>query len=109
LRVPAIPRVEGRAVDPELQQRAAHRQVRALHQPDHLRLLRRRQSHVPSPEPEPVTLFFSSRFSSTASASACLSRRFSSRSTPPSGAVASRVVSPNSRFLPASRNSLLQR
>src|SRR6185369_13942292 len=109
LRIPAIPGVERRAVDAQLRERATHREVRAFHQPDHLRLLGRGQPHVSSPESEPVTLFFSRRFSSTVSASTCLRRPFSSRSAFTSGAVASRVVSPSSRFLPASRNSLLQR
>src|SRR5262249_3448976 len=109
LGVPPIPRVERGAVDPELRQRAAHGQLRAFNQADHLRLLGRRQPHVSSSELEPRRLFLSSRFSSTLSARACLSRVSSRRSPCTSGAVASRVVSPSNRFFPASRNSLLQR
>jgi hypothetical protein len=47
----------------------------------------------------------SRRFSSVASASASLSWRASARSVFTSSEVASRVVSPVSRRLPASRNS----
>src|SRR4029077_19325853 len=107
--VAAIPRVEGCPVRAPLLPRRAHRQIRALDQPDHLPLLHPRQAHVSSSESEAVRLFLSSRFSSTVSANTCFSRLFSSRSVCTSGAVASRVVSPSSRFFPASRNSLLQR
>src|SRR5262245_4977192 len=107
--VAPIPGVEGRPIHPQLLQRLAHREIRPFDQPNDLALLRPGQAHVSSSESEAVTLFLSRRFSSTVSASTCFSRAFSSRSVFTSGAVASRVVSPSSRFFPASRNSLLQR
>ena len=55
--VAAIPRVERGPVNPQLPQRTAHRQIRALHKPDDLVLLGRGQSHVSSPAPE-TTRFF---------------------------------------------------
>ena len=79
LGIPAIPRVEGRPRHLQLAQRVAYRQVRPFHQTDHLLLLRRRQSHVSSSEPEAVTVFLSSRFSSTISATSCFRSVFSLR------------------------------
>jgi hypothetical protein len=103
--IPPIPGGEIRALDPELRQRVARREVRAFHAPDHFRLLGRGQPPASSSEPEPVGLFFSRRFSRTVSPSSGLSRVSSSRSPCTSNAVASRVVSPSRRCLPASRNS----
>ena len=104
--IPAIKRGSNQA---QLTQRLSHGQLRALDQPDEFVLLGGRPSHVPLSESEAVTPFFSSRFSSTNSATTCLSRPFSCRKSVTSVDVASRVVSPTSRFLPASRNSLLHR
>ena len=55
--VAAIPRVERGPVHSQLPQRPAHRQIRALHEPDDLVLLGRGQSHVASPAPEPTRFF----------------------------------------------------
>ena len=108
-RVPAIPPVERGPVHAELPQRAPCGQIRVLHEADDLAFLRCRQSHVSSPESDATRLFLSMRFSSTVSATTCLSWLFWRRRSWTSVDVASRAVSPNSRFLPASRNSLLQR
>src|SRR5271166_6530573 len=59
--------------------------------------------------PSPRTLFLSRRFSIRTSASVSLSWRASALRSLTSSEVASRAVSPASRFLPASRNSLDQR
>ena len=74
--VSAIPRIERRPVDTQFPQRAPHGEIRALDQADHLALLGGRQSHVSSSEPEAVRFFFSTRFSSTVSATTCLSWLF---------------------------------
>ena len=104
-----IPRVERGPIDPQFPQRPAHGQLRPLDQPDERVLLGRRAPHVLLSESEAVTPFFNSRFSRTSSATTCLSRPFSDRRSVTSVDVASRVVSPTSRFFPASRNSLLHR
>src|SRR5262245_4302566 len=59
--------------------------------------------------PSPRTLFLSRRFSIRTSARVSLSWRASALSSLTSSEVASRAVSPASRFLPASRNSFDQR
>ena len=56
-----------------------------------------------------VQRFFQKQFFSRISATTCFSCSFSCRSSVTSLDVASRFVSPASRFLPASRNSLLHR
>ena len=53
----------------QLPQRVPHGEIRALDQPDDLVFLASRVSHVPPSESETVTLFLSSRFSRTSSAS----------------------------------------
>ena len=55
------------------------RQVRPFHQPDDFALLDRRASRVPASKSQAVSLFLSSRFSSTISATTCFSRPFSFR------------------------------
>src|SRR5712691_3377115 len=107
--VAPVPAGERGARDLDLSERAPHRQIRVLNQPNRFALLAGGHSYASSSESAAVTLFLSSRFSSTVSATSCFRRAFSFRSSVTSVDVASRVVSPTSRFLPASRNSLLQR
>ena len=78
----------------QLPQRVPHGEIRALDQPDDLGFLASRVSHVPPSESEAVTLFLSSRFSRTSSATTCFNRPFSVRRSATSVDVASRVVSP---------------
>src|SRR5262249_50446341 len=106
--VPVVPAVEGRPRNAEFRQGVAHRQWGLLDQPNHLQLLGGRVSHVPS-SPTPITLFFSSRFSSVSSATTSFNALASRRSSLTSSEVAARAVSPARRFLPASRNSFDQR
>jgi hypothetical protein len=106
--VALVPGVEGRARQPDLGQGTPHRERRALHQADQLELLCSADPHASSSgESEPVTLFLSSRFSSSVSATNSFSRAFSLRRSETSLELASRCVSPRRRFFPASRNSLL--
>src|SRR6266404_4947725 len=81
---------------------------RLFHQFDDLELLGCGISHEAS-SPSPRTLFLSRRFSIRTSARVSLSWRASALSSLTSSEVASRAVSPASRFLPASRNSFDQR
>ena len=109
LGVAAIPRVERRARHLDLAERLPDGQIRAFDQANDFGLLGRRPSHVSSPESEAVRFLLSRRFSRTISATSCFRRLCSLRRSVTSGAVASRLVSPTRRFLPASRNSLLHR
>src|SRR5271170_533068 len=97
-----------RAGNSQLNQRPAPRQRRLFHQANDFHLLGGGVPHV-SDSPPPITLFLSKRFSSRTSANNSLSCCASVRSPLTSSLVASRAVSPASRFLPASRNSLDQR
>src|ERR1700691_138681 len=74
-----IPAVERRAGQVQLAERAPHRQVRLLHEPDGLAPLRGRNADASSSESAAVRLFLSNRFSSTISATTCFSRVFSLR------------------------------
>src|SRR5690606_15340933 len=107
-RIAIEPGVEGRLGDTDLVERAPDWEVRGLDGADDLELFGCGVSHSPS-SPSAITLFLSRRFSRVTSASASLSWRASARSVLTSSDVASRAVSPASRFLPASRNSLDQR
>src|ERR1700745_1995330 len=100
-RVPPIPAVERRPRDPDRRQCATDRERRLFHQFDDLELLGCRVPHEVS-SPSPSTLFLSRRFSIKTSASVSLSWRASALSSLTSPEVASRAVSPASRFLPAS-------
>src|SRR5258705_2695113 len=102
------PGVECRLRDVDLRQRLADRQRRGLDEPDNLELFGGGVSHASS-SPSAITLFFSNRISRVTSARASLSWRASVRSSLTSSEVASREVSPASRFLPASRKSFDQR
>ena len=93
---------------PSFCQRALHRQMRLLDQPDDLQLLGGGISHAPS-SPSAVTLFLSRRFSRVSSATTSFRADASRRRSLTSSEVAARAVSPASRFLPASRNSFDQR
>src|SRR5262249_35838266 len=99
------PGVEGRLRDTDPVECTPDWQVRGLDGADDFQLLGGGISHSPS-SPSASTLFFRSLFSRVTSASASLSCRASVRSGLTSSEVASRAVSPASRFLPASRNSL---
>src|SRR5262249_34241980 len=87
---------------------SADRERRLFHQFDDLELLGCGIPHEAS-SPSPRTLFLSRRFSIKTSASVSLSWRASALSSLTSSEVASRAVSPASRFLPACRNSFDQR
>src|SRR5262245_16753357 len=91
LLIAAIPSVESRPRDLDLAQRAPRRQVRLFNQADRLASLRRRHSEASLSESTAVTLFLSSRFSSTVSATSCFRWAFSFRSSATSVDVASRV------------------
>src|SRR5918997_1227455 len=100
--------VEGRLWDADLGQGLTDGQMGLLDQADDLDLLGSRIPHAPS-SPSPIMLFLSRRFSRVRSATTSL-RAVASRRRPfTSSEVASRAVSPDSRFLPASRKSLDQR
>ena len=96
--------VECRSRDPDRRQCPTDRERRLFHQFDDLELFGCGIPHEAS-SPSPRTLFLSSRFSIRTSASVSLSWRASALSSLTSSEVASRAVSPASRFLPASRNS----
>src|ERR1700736_2866819 len=88
--------------------RPTDRERPLFHQFDDLELFGCGIPHEAS-SPSPRTLFLSRRFSIRTSASVSLSWRASALSSLTSSEVASRAVSPASRFLPASRNSFDQR
>src|SRR5215467_1912763 len=107
--VALIPSIEGAASQVQLGQRLLDWQRRLLHQPNELQFLRSIGTGHPS-HSSPVgssRLFFSTRFFNTNSATSCLSCSFSRRRSLTSSLLACRLVSPVSRALPASRNSLL--
>src|ERR1700728_2078618 len=108
LLVTAVPFVERRSRDPDRRQCPTDRERRLFHQFDDLELFGCGISHEAS-SPSPRTLFLSKRFSIRTSARVSLSWRASALSSLTSSEVASRAVSPASRFLPASRNSFDQR
>src|SRR5215472_12742369 len=108
LLVSAVPVVERRSRDPDWSQCPADRERRLFHQFDDLELLGCGIPHEAS-SPSPRTLFLRRRFSIRTSARVSLSWRASALSSLTSSEVASRAVSPASRFLPASRNSFDQR
>src|SRR5712671_1038064 len=89
-------------------QRPPHRQGGLLDEPDDLKLLGGGVPHVAS-SPSAVTLFLSRRFSRVNSATTSFSALASRRRSLTSSDVAARVVSPASRFFPASRKSFDQR
>src|SRR5262249_44843318 len=100
--VKIVPPIKSRPGNAELFQGAAHRQRGLLDELDDLQLLGSRISHSAS-SPSPITLFLSNRFSSVSSATTSLRADASRRRSLTSSEVAARVVSPASRFLPASR------
>jgi len=81
--------------------------TQSLHQPDDFELFSGEVSHSWSP-PAPVMFFLSRRFSRLRSATSSFSAKASARRSFTSPVFAWRAVSPASRFLPASRNSLDQ-
>jgi len=99
--VAAVPVIKRRTRNSDRRQSSADGQRRLFDQFDDLELLGSGVPHE-SLSPSPRTLFLSRRFSSGTSASVSLSWRASALR---SSEVASRAVSPASRFLPASRNS----
>ena len=103
-----VPAVECRRLDAQLLQRPARRQMGLLDQADDLQLLGGGISHSSSP-PSAIMLFLSSRNSSACSATTSFSSWASRLRSLTSPLVAARAVSPASRRLPASRNSLDQR
>src|SRR5712671_3772854 len=106
--VEIVPAVEGGARNANLFQRPPHRQGGLLDQPDDVKLLAGRISHVAS-SPSAVTLFLSRRFSRVSSATTSFSALVSRRRSLTSSDVAAWAVSPASRFFPASRKSFDQR
>src|SRR6478609_249005 len=105
--VAIIPAIECGPRDAELVQRALGRQMRLLDQLNDLGLLGCRIPHASS-SPSPFMLFLSRRFSRVRSATTSLRAVASRRRSFTSPDVAARAVSPASRRLPASRNSLDQ-
>src|SRR5260370_15184956 len=108
LLVSAVPVVERRSRDPDWSQCPRDWERRPFHQFDDLELLGCGIPHKAS-SPSPRTLFLSRRFSIRTSARVSLSWRASALSCLTSSEVASRAVSPASRFLPSSSNSFAQR
>src|SRR5262249_17590390 len=104
LLVTSVPVVERRSRDADRRQCPTDRERRLFHQFDDLELFGCGVPHEAS-SPSPKTLFLSRRFSIKTSASVSLSWRPSALSSLTSSEVASRAVSPASRFLPACRNS----
>src|SRR3954452_17466225 len=105
--VALVPAIECGSRDTELVKRALGRQMGLLDQLDDLGLLGRGISHASS-SPSPFMLFLSRRFSRVRSATTSFKAEVSRRRSFTSPEVAARAVSPASRRLPASRNSLDQ-
>src|SRR5512139_1221234 len=106
--IPLIPLVKGAAGYAQLRERLGDTDRRAFHQPDDLHLLFLTVPHIPCYlYSSPLKLFFSTRFCRVISATNCFNCSFSFRSSLTSSLVASRIVSPFSLRLPASRNDLL--
>src|SRR5690606_36844959 len=102
--------VQGALVDAYFVQRPVNAYLGCLHETYDLVFLLFGESHVLPPfYPKPFVLFLSTRFWSRSSATVSLSWEFSPRSSFISLVLASRMVSPISRFFPASKKSLLQR
>src|SRR6266700_5131864 len=91
--VEIVPAVEGGARNANLFQRPPHRQGGLLDQPDDVKLLAGRISHVAS-SPSAVTLFLSRRFSRVSSATTSFSALATRRRSLTSSDVAARAVSP---------------
>lgn len=100
-------KIKGGSWNTQLGQRLLGWQLRLLDQPDDLQLLRRRVPHRSSPPS--TSMLFLIKFSSRAcSATTSLRSRASLPRPLTFSELASRIVSPARRFLPASRNSLDQ-
>ena len=101
LLVSTVPMIKTGAAGLDLFQCPAHGQLGFLHQTDNRQFL--------GITPCPVRIFLSQSLRRYSSATACFSSLFSLLRPVTSSILASRTVSPDSHFLPASRKSLLQR
>ena len=108
LTISAIPDVKRAAVDGGFRKRLLHTQRLSFHQPDKLYLPGLTVPHIPlRTHSRPLKLFFRTQFFRINSATNCFNCSFSLRRSNTSLLLASRMVSPLSCRLPASKKALL--
>ena len=106
----AIPIIECALMYSYLYRSPVNIDFRSFHKSNNLVLFLLGKTHIFTPfNLKPVVLFLSTRFCSNNSATASFSSEFTPLSSFTSFVLASRMVSPIRRFLPASRKSLHQR